>query len=227
MAETTKTEHVAVASRRKYSRYALPGAVAVLVIFHAVGFWGLVFSGDPVYFQQLTPLNLLLTSALLFSFHRCWNLPFVLFAIAVFLVGFLAEAVGVHTGLLFGNYGYGHALGTKVWEVPLLIGLNWLMLVYSTGHISNYTRLPWMIKAILGALLMVLLDYFIEPVAMRYDFWNWQGGFVPFSNYAGWFILAFLLQLYFQRAGFFKQNPLAPYIFLVQLAFFTGLNIYL
>jgi len=223
----TKTKPVAAVSGRKYSSYALLVAVAVLVIFHAVGFWGLVFSGNPVYFQQLTPLNLLLTSVLLFSFHRCWNMAFLLFAGTVFLAGFLAEAVGVHTGLLFGSYSYGKALGIKVWEVPLLIGLNWLMLVYSTGHISNYTRLPWVAKAIVGALMMVLLDYFIEPVAMRYDFWNWQGDFVPFSNYIGWLILAFLLQLYLQRGGFSKQNKLAPYVYLVQLAFFIGLNMYL
>lgn len=227
MAETTKTEPAAIIFGRKYSKYALPLAVVILVIFHAVGFWGLVSSGDPAYFQQLTPLNLLLTSALLFSFHRCWNASFILFAAVVFVAGFLAEAVGVHTGLLFGNYSYGDALGFKVWEVPLLIGLNWLMLVYSTGHISNYARLPWVAKAILSTLLMVLLDYFIEPVAMRYDFWNWQGGLIPVSNFIGWFILAFLLQLYFQRSRFLKQNPMAAYVFLVQLAFFVSLNIYL
>jgi len=227
MAETTKTKHEAIISHQKYGRYTLPAAVVVLVIFHAVGFWGLVFSGEPVYFQQLTPLNLLLTCALLFSFHRCWHKSFILFAVIVFFAGFLAEAVGVHTGRLFGNYSYGNALGMKVWEVPLLIGLNWLMLVYSTGHISNYARLPWVAKAVLGALLMVLLDYFIEPVAMHYDFWSWQGGLIPFSNFIGWFIVAFLLQLYFQRTAFLKQNPMAAYIFLVQLAFFVSLNIHL
>lgn len=223
MAETIKTEPVAITRRRKYSKYALPLAVAVLVIFHAVGFWGLVFSGEPAYFQRLTPMNLLLTNALLFSFHRRWNAPFILFAVVVFAVGFLAEAVGIHTGLLFGNYSYGNALGFKVWEVPLLIGLNWLMLVYVTGHISNYTSLPWVAKAILGALLMVLLDYFIEPVATQYDFWSWRGEQIPLSNFAGWFILAFLLQLYFQRAAIFKCNLLAPYVYLVQLLFFIGL----
>ncbi|WP_242921861.1 carotenoid biosynthesis protein [Pontibacter liquoris] len=204
-------------------KYALPLAVAVLVIFHAVGFWGLVFSGNPVYFQQLTPMNLLLTNGLLFAFHRRWNQPFILFAAVVFLAGFLAEAVGVHTGLLFGNYRYGSALGTKVWEVPLLIGLNWLLLVYVTGHLSNFARLPWVAKALLGALLMVLLDFFMEPVAMQYDFWSWHHGHVPFSNYAGWFVLAFLLQLYFQKAAIFKANRLAPYVFLVQLLFFISL----
>ncbi|WP_266203563.1 carotenoid biosynthesis protein [Pontibacter kalidii] len=207
----------------KYKKYALPLAVAILVIFHAVGFWGLMFSGRPEYFQNLTPMNLLLTNTLLFAFHRCWNAAFILFAVVVWAVGFFSEVLGVHTGLLFGEYAYGAALGVKVWEVPLLIGLNWLMLVYSTGHISNYARLPWWAKAIVGTLLMLLLDFFIEPVAMRFDFWDWQGGQIPLSNFAGWFLVALGLQVYFQRASIYKKNRLAPFVYLVQLLFFVGI----
>ena len=223
MPETTQRISAFPNAVQRHKKYALPLALAVLVIFHCVGLWGLLWSGDPEYFQQLTPMNLLLTNALLFGFHRHWNLAFVLFAAVVFAIGFLSEVVGVHTGLLFGDYSYGAALGTKLWEVPLLIGLNWLMLVYTTGHISNYTRLHWLAKALVGAGLMVLLDYFIEPVAMRYDFWNWQGSHIPASNFIGWFGVALLLQLYFQRANIFKQNRLAPYVYLVQLLFFVCL----
>ena len=214
-------------SRSKYKKYGLPLAIAVLVIFHAVGFWGLLFSGEPEYYQSLTPMNLLLTNALLFSFHKSWNKVFILFAILVFAVGFLSEVVGVHTGLLFGDYTYGEALGVKVWEVPVLIGLNWLMLVYATGHISNYTGWHWIARAILGASLMVLLDFFIEPVAMQYDFWSWSGNNVPFTNYVGWLVIAFVLQLYFQKSGFVKQNVLAPVVYFVQLLFFLGLFLFI
>ena len=223
MPETTQTAPAIKDAHNKYRKYSLPAAVAVLVIFHAVGLWGLLFSGDPVYFQRLTPMNLLLTNVLLFSFHRRWNTSFVLFAVVVFCVGFLSEVLGVHTGLLFGDYSYGAALGLKLWQVPLLIGLNWLMLVYTTGHISNYLKLHWLFKALTGAVLMVFLDYFIEPVAMQYDFWSWQGGSIPLSNFIGWFAVAFLLQLYFQKAPFFKNNALAPYVYLVQLVFFLCL----
>ncbi|RDV14439.1 carotenoid biosynthesis protein [Pontibacter diazotrophicus] len=223
MPETTHKAPAIKGTVERYKKYALPAAVAVLVIFHGVGLWGLLFSGEPEYFQQLTPMNLLLTNVLLFSFHRRWNMAFVLFAVVVFGVGFLSEVLGVHTGLLFGDYSYGAALGLKLWEVPLLIGLNWLMLVYTTGHISNYLKLHWLAKALTGALLMVLLDYFIEPVAIQYDFWSWQGDSIPVSNFIGWFAVAFLLQLYFQKAHFFKKNKLAPYVYLVQLVFFICL----
>ncbi|QCR23951.1 carotenoid biosynthesis protein [Pontibacter sp. SGAir0037] len=211
------------ATKKKYAEYFFPAAVAVLVIFHAVGLWGLAFSGNAAYFQSLTPLNLLLTNAILFSLHKQWNLSFIVFAIVTAVTGFMAEVVGVHTALLFGYYTYGEALGTKLWEVPLLIGLNWLMLVYTTGHISNYTRWHWLAKCILGAALMVLLDYFIEPVAVKFDFWSWTNNQIPVTNFTGWFGIAFLLQICFQKANFQKGNKIAPVVFFIQAFFFISL----
>lgn len=217
----TKTAPVSIFL--KYGKYAFPAAVGILIIFHAVGFWGMLFSGRAEYFQRLTPMNLILTNTLLFAFHRRWNTSFLLFAGIVFAVGYLSEVLGVHTGLLFGEYAYGAALGLKVWDVPLLIGLNWLMLVYTTGHISNLIKLPWFIKALLGAGLMVLLDVFIEPVAIQFDFWSWHGNHIPLSNFIGWFFVALVLQAYFQHAAIYKYNRLAPIVYLVQLSFFIGI----
>ena len=202
-------------------------ALAVLVIFHAVGFWGLMFSGRPMYFQELTPLNLLLTNLLLFSLHRNWDSRFILFAVVVAIAGFLAEVIGVHTGMLFGQYKYGNALGIKVADVPLLIGLNWLMLVYSTGTLVNKLKSSKWVKALAGAGLMLLLDFFLEPVAMHFDFWSWQGNSIPLSNYIGWFGLGFLLQVYFQYVPAYKQNPLAIWVYVVQLTFFAGLYLFI
>jgi uncharacterized membrane protein len=198
-------------------------AVAVLLIFYAVGFFGIGFSGYRSLFLALVPFNLLLTYAILFTFHRDFNRSFWVFAGVVASGGFLAEVLGVHTGLLFGSYQYGPTLGLQLWQVPLLIGLNWLMLVYTTGHLTDLLRLPWPLKALLAAGLMVGLDYFIEPVAVAFDFWSWQHNHIPVSNFAGWFALSLLMQLYYQRAGFRKGNPVAPFVYLVQVLFFGGL----
>ncbi len=202
-------------------------AIAVLIIFHAVGFYGLSFSSDPAWYQSLTPLNLLLTIALLFSFHKSWNTTFFIFAAIVMLVGFFAEIIGIHTGLLFGNYQYGISLGFKLGEVPLLIALNWLLLVYITGVLVQPLPVPWLLKALLAAVLMVLLDMFIEPVAAVLDYWTWQNYKIPASNYWGWLGVSFGLHIYFQKATFKKQNPLALVIYLLQLLFFIGLNLVL
>jgi len=167
---------------------------------------------------------LLLTNSILFLFHRDFSRSFWVFAMVVFLTGFFAEVIGIHTALLFGHYSYGASLGWQLFKVPVIIGLNWLMLVYTSGHLVNYLpQLPWWARSILAAVLMVALDYFIEPVAIALDFWSWNSGEIPFSNFTGWFGVALLLQVYFQTSHFLKNNLLAPFVFLLQLLFFTAL----
>ena len=210
-----------------FTRKKLAFSVAVLLIFHAVGFWGLVFSGNPGYYQNLTPMNLMLTSFLLFLNHRNFDKYFWLFVAVTFTAGFLAEVLGVHTGLLFGNYAYGQALGFKLWEVPLIIGLNWVMLVYSSGILVRTWSQNPVICALIATVFMVSLDYFIEPVAMQFDFWSWQQNQVPVLNYAGWFGITLALQLLFQVLPVDKTNQAATWVFLVQAAFFIALNLFL
>ncbi|WP_048922146.1 carotenoid biosynthesis protein [Rufibacter radiotolerans] len=205
------------------ARY-LPWAVGVLFLFYCVGFWGMGFSAYEDWFKALVPFNLLLTNTLLFLFHRGWTRSFWLFAFTAWWVGMAFEWVGVHTGLMFGEYVYGPTLGLKLWEVPVLIGVNWLMLVYASGHVVQKVASHWLVKSVLGAAHMVLLDYFIEPVAVRFDFWSWHAEAIPFSNFIGWFLVALLLQVYFHRSSFLKDNPMAPWVFLVQLLFFAGLS---
>ena len=202
-------------------------ATGVLVIFHAVGLFGLAFSRDPAWYRALTPLNLLLTLGILFSFHQTWNKAFLVFSGLVLLTGFLVEVLGIHTGLLFGHYRYGTALGPKLWDVPLLIAGNWLLLVYVTGVLVQALPAPWWGKALAAATLMVLLDLLIEPVAAVLDFWIWEGYHIPASNYWGWLGVGWLLQLYFQRAGFSRYNPLALVVYGLQAVFFLGLNLLL
>jgi uncharacterized membrane protein len=219
----TKTSDLIVRAAKKGRPAKAAWAIGVLAIFYAVGFYGLGFSAYRPWFQVLVPFNLLLTNAVLFFFHRGFGRAFWAFAAVVAGGGFLAEVLGVHTGLLFGTYTYGQALGLQLWQVPLIIGLNWLMLVYTTGHLSDLLPLPWLARALLAAGLMVALDFFIEPVAVAFDFWSWQGGHIPLSNFAGWFGVSFLMQLYYQRANIRKGNPVAPSVYLLQLLFFAGL----
>lgn len=211
-------------SARLFAEKKLLFSVTVLLIFHAVGFWGMLFSGDSVTYQNLTPLNLLLTTFLLFLNHKNFDNSFCIFAGITFIVSFLAEVIGVQSGLLFGHYWYGNSLGLKLWEVPLLIGLNWLVLVYSIGSLTAKLQTNTFLKAFVAAILMVGLDYFIEPAAMQFDFWHWKNNVVPLQNYVGWFLLAFILQSYFQQSTVYKKNPLAIWIFGAQATFFIALN---
>ena len=112
-------------------------AIGILVVFHLVGLIGFHLPVSRVLFQQLVPLNLLLSLAVLGRFHQSWTPTFIGFCILIFLSGWGVEVMGVQGGWLFGEYAYGKALGPKIAQVPIIMGVNWLTLVYITGVISK------------------------------------------------------------------------------------------
>lgn len=201
-------------------------AIGVLVILYVVGIVGITTQVHPD-FILLTPLNLLISSGIVLVFHPNWNVNIILYLILAYLVGFSAELFGVQTGLLFGNYTYGRVLGPKIWETPLMIGVNWMLLSYSIGVTTNqvFPKSPWLIRGLAAALLMVGLDILIEPVAIKYDFWSWANGTPPLQNYIGWFFVSLPLLCIFTKTQGKVRNKVAVVLFSLQILFFFMLNI--
>lgn len=196
----------------------------IVFIFHLVGIIGMSVPALRPYFQILTPFHLLLSLGILLLFHSDWNKAFGLFAFSAFLIGYGSEVLGVHTGFPFGNYKYGAVLGIQLFEVPLMIGINWLLLVYLSGNLFfNKIKRNWLAAA-LGAGLMVGIDFLIEPVAIRLDFWSWERNEIPLSNYIGWFVVAYLIHLIYRKASFKKDNPISSFLLINLIAFFVILN---
>jgi len=108
----------------------------ILLWVYAVGLAGMLLPFSRALFITITPLNLLF--AALFLFYGRWPARRVLITgLAVFAASFLVEAVGVNTGKIFGSYSYGSALGPRLWNTPVIIGLNWFVLIYCTNVISR------------------------------------------------------------------------------------------
>lgn len=203
-------------------RYAL----ALMAASYAAGIAGLLIPQTRAFFQLLTPFHLLLTAGLLFAWHPHWHKRFIVFCTIAFAVGYGVEVLGVHTGAIFGQYWYGGAFGLKLLEVPLLIGLNWLVLVYVTGVICAPLRWHKALKAALAALMMVGLDGLIEPVAASYDFWYWADNTIPLQNFIAWYITAYLLLLLFYNMRLARPNPLAWPLYILQAIFFVSLLLF-
>ena len=201
-------------------------ATAIAILFHTIGLTGILFFNRD-FFIQTTPFNLLLMFVLLVwtQFER--NTWFWIFLAACVVIGISVEIIGVNTGLLFGNYQYGAALGIKLKKVPLLIGVNWFIIMYCCG-VAVHTLLMKIINGLPadaapgsknlkalsvivdGATLAVLFDWLMEPVAVKLNYWIWNGnGTIPFYNYVCWFLVSILLLLVFHFGKFEKQNKFA------------------
>ncbi|MDN4165795.1 carotenoid biosynthesis protein [Cytophagales bacterium LB-30] len=201
-------------------------SLAVLIILHTVGVLGLL-SPWKEWIIILTPINLLISAIILWynSPQRSDGL-FVAMLVLWYVLGFLVEVWGVNSGIIFGEYVYGTVLGPKFSATPLIIGVNWLMLLLATSATLANFRFALSVKVLLTALLMVGLDVMIEPVAVALDFWQWKGGDIPLQNYVAWFITAALLAALQFPLGRVRYFALAPYFLIIQALFFILLRLF-
>lgn len=200
-------------------------AIGAVLLLHGVGLLALMSPLAP-WVLPLTPMNLVLTAVAMLAFS---GLDRRTIAVGLLLgtLGYFVEVLGVHTGRVFGSYAYGDVLGVKVANVPLLIGLNWSMLVFAIG--APLTRLRWPVwsKVLAGSAAMVALDLLIEPVAVHLGFWSWEGGVIPLRNYVAWSAVSVVFFAVYFLVPVRRDNPLAPYVLLAQVVFFAGLNVLL
>lgn len=206
-----------------YNRNLYIGSLVFLIIIYTVGVIGLNTDLKNE-IAALTPYTLVLSAIALFLNHREWNRYFVIFVAFSAISGYLIELIGIESKLIFGSYSYGKTLGYKLYGVPLAMGLNWFLMVYSCGMVANLFRFGVFVKSIIGAFLMVILDLSLEPVAVNLDFWTWENGIIPIQNYIAWFIVAFVLLIYFHKLELKKMNRIAVGLFIIQYIFFFILS---
>jgi len=117
------------------------------------------------------------------------------------VIGGTVEAVGVATGVPFGEYSYTDQLGPKLGGVlPAVIPLAWFMMMYPALHVARRTRLSVPGKAALAGLAMVTWDLVLDPaMTAGAKAWEWRAGGIyygiPSQNFLGWFLTAFILAL--------------------------------
>jgi putative membrane protein len=200
-------------------------SVGLIWLFHISGLCGILFI-DRELFLETTPINLFVTFIMLFVNQPQMDRGVALAAGFAFVMGFAVEFLGVNYGLIFGEYAYGNNLGLKIGGVPLLIGANWVMLTFITGAVAAlfFDRSP-LKAAVFGAFLMVLIDLVIEPVAPKFDFWEFADVTAPLSNYIGWFLVAFPIQWIYQTQVKIKDRVFSFHLVLVQFFFFGAFGI--
>jgi putative membrane protein len=173
-------------------------------------------------FLILTPFQLIGTAVVLLVKHNDVRKKEVIFFILTALIGFGVEVVGVQTGLIFGHYQYGSALGFQVAGVPLTIALNWFIMVYITGW--GLGRIMREFQPFVGALMMTGIDVIIEQVAPKLDFWAFEGESVPIQNYIAWFVIGYGLHFLGGRMGVRYHSKTAPMVSASLFGFFLLLR---
>jgi len=191
------------------------------------GFFGLL-SDQKDFFLIMSPLAILITFILLILNYDFKQKGFITALISIITIGFLVEFLGVNYDLFFGSYEYGNNLGYKIGGVPIIMSVNWLVLIFLAGSFTEkIIPNPLPLKVLFAALLMVFLDIFLEICAPKLDYWKFNEEVVPISNYNSWFIIsAICLYIYFKLIKE-KEYTLSTNMLAIHFAFFGLLSIFL
>ena len=191
------------------------------------GFFG-VLSDQKDFFLSTSPFAILISFILLLLNYNTRQKGFATALISIITIGFLVEFLGVNYDLFFGSYEYGNNLGYKIGGVPIIMSINWLVLIFLTGSFTEKiipNSLP--LKVIFASLLMVFIDIFLEICAPKLDYWKFNEEIVPMSNYNSWFIIsAICLYIYFRLIKD-KEYTLSTNMLVIHFAFFGLLSLFL
>lgn len=200
----------------------------VIAVLYGVGIAGHLIPLVYPLMLFLTPYTLMLTGFLvIYPELTSQNNKFIMWLAATYIITFIIEAIGVETGLIFGEYVYGNVLGLKIFNTPLIIGFNWVLVIWGAIQLVKFFTTKKVLIILFASLLAVFFDFIMEPAAVQMGYWIWEAGIIPMQNYIAWFVIAVLFSGLYLLFGIKTESKLPGYYFLIQLIFFIALNLFL
>ncbi len=192
-------------------RAALPIMALLLTIITVLIFGPALKIPDDV--DTIATLFLGLVFVVLHGYLSMGLRHFAVYLLLIVLISFTAEAVGVATGLIFGNYHYTDHLGPKILGVPPMVQVGYTCMGYCSliaarvilGRQSTSRSSPadpacspcsawckFIALALTATTIMVAWDITMDPYqATISGDWLWHDGGpwfgIPIHNYIGWF----------------------------------------
>jgi uncharacterized membrane protein len=190
----------------------VPHALAGLTVLLQVGYP--LVSGHPrdvLTVATVAAFFLATTSHALLTRGPGWTAGYLAVVLGV---GLLAEAVGVRTGLPFGDYAYAGSLGWQLLDVPLVVPLAWAMFAYPCLLVGQRLGRP----VLAGAWALASWDLFLDPQMVEAGHWRWLDvhaslpgvADVPVSNFAGWLVVALVVMGLLARLPHVPADDRAP-----------------
>jgi uncharacterized membrane protein len=117
------------------------------------------------------------------------------------------EAVGLRTGLPFGDYSYSGTLSRTVLGVPWVVPLAWAMVAYPSLVLARRVTRSFVLTPVLGALALAGWDLFLDPMMTGEGYWHFTNveyalphvPTVPGINYLGWLATAVVMMVLLDR----------------------------
>jgi putative membrane protein len=202
--------------------------ILILPLIFFFGFIGHVVPEVRELIGSLSPYTLFaINLALICLIFKTKSKKLILWTLLTIVITFIIEAIGVRYGIIFGEYSYGNTLGFKIFDVPLIIGLNWVMVMLGAIEFIRSLNIKKPFILIFAPILTCLFDFFLEPVAIKLDYWHWKYTEVPLQNYLAWYLISLIATVVYLKLNVNQKFESLRIYFICQLIFFIGLRIVL
>ena len=194
-----------------------------IILFFIILFFGGIFSelglvSNP---PNWAPNLFMLFGSLIILIYSKKKLIYTLLLIGI--IGFSYEVLGVKYGFLFGGYEYSNVFNIQLLSVPLVMISAWIIVVtFALSITQNFDK---KYAPILGAIIMVIIDLVIDPIAVHVlKIWEWEGsGFyydIPLHNFLGWFFLSIPV-IYIMNFIEYRIHNISRIFSILVIAFFS------
>lgn len=207
----------------------------VILLFAAAAQLVYTITGKFIYFAWIALVAILMQGTYFFG-------PTILYLLLLtYIVSTTAELLSLKTPLYCFGVKYWYDLkhsffASKIFLLgvyPLEVSIAWVILKYASFVvallISAAFSLSWPVTAALTPLILVSLDFIIDPIAVRTSkLWRWQRGSkyfgIPIQNFIGWYVVGLVSTLLFGLA--YRHQPITFHVLhllpLVLYATFLG-----
>lgn len=199
-------------------------------LIYGIGICGFLIPGMNLVMRILTPPVLFITALHAMSDEYLrrekGRVQFIVWVFSVFTFTMFLEILGVNYGLVFGEYVYGRYMGPGLLGVPLIIGLNWIVVAASATALAKPANLNPIFTGLLAGTIALIFDIIMEPAAIGLGFWDW-GGAIPLKNYVSWFVITFAFSSISCFAGIDISGKKIRHLFTAQFGFFVVIRIFI
>ncbi len=197
----------------------------IMMGFFAFGFIGLAIPYTFPFFVVLTPLAVVVVWAMLIMGHeRPIDWRFFTAMGIVFILSYLVELLKVHVFFIEDVFLFGDSFGPVLLNIPLMIGLCWVALLYICAAVAERLNTNIIVKVLASSGLVVFFDIALELVAHKLDFWYWMWE-IPLWNYLMWFVTALLMFIIMKLFRVNIENRLALPMYVTLIVFMLFLSI--
>lgn len=161
----------------------------LLLAFFGMTILGLSSASGPQ-FLHLIPFVFLISMIVIIGNNKYQNFDHYFFYFIIFVLSFLIHLMLDWFQISILQPSYSKSLGVSLLGIPLVIPVIWVIVINSVNGILRKFNLNQFVASLLGAVLIVVLDVFIEAQAVKFGFWSWVGGDVPVANFVWWFSLS-------------------------------------